>query len=280
MPKSQKSASVAKMVAGTSRSWKIQREPFNSDVETIIQDNIPVSLLDDPDQIVNHEQIPEKIRVSVIDGFGKDYFYNRQWTLAEVKRLNRVIVYPRENLTNSIAQICSPNCTIKDTCPYDILGEAPVSNRCPVELKLAKLLTDEYNHAVAERHKLNVEDIETDIVYYNLIRGLVEADIVENRLNSALSRDGFTQDTPTAVNEETGEVFYKKEESVAVRIKDRVNQRKDKLYQQLIASPEMVAKYKIKSENDAMSRLLDVVEKLEKTALLGENVVDAEIIDE
>jgi hypothetical protein len=258
------------MIPQASRISALKQEPYNSDVITMIEDNIPISLLEDPDMVIPHDKIPAKVRDAVISGFGLKYFNEKEWTLAQVKKLSRVITYPRENLTNSIAQICSPNCTIKNTCPYDILGEAPLGEACPVELQLSKLLTDEYNAAVADRHNIDVKELENDIVYYNLIRGLVEADIVENRLNAAIGTDGFIQETPTAVNEETGEVFYRKEESVAIRIKDRVSGRKDKLYQQLIASPEMIAKYKIKTDSDVMSRLLDAVEQLEKTAAFKE----------
>jgi hypothetical protein len=279
--RSNKSANYNEMRPQVSRAKTLKRTPFNEDIITLLNDSVPTTLLENPDQIVPHESIPNKVKDAIINGFGEKYFYDKEWSLLEVKKLKRVITYPRENLTNSIAQICSPNCTIKDTCPYDIIGEAPVGSRCPIELKLAQLLTDEYNLAVSERHNIAVEDLESDIVYYNLIRGLVEADIVDNRLNSAIGRDGFTQDVPSAVNSETGEVFFKQEESVAIRIKDRVNGRKDKLYQQLIASPEMIAKYKIKSEGDIMNRLLDAVEQLEKAATTTKSIdVNKEIIND
>ena len=152
-------------------------------------------------------------------------------------------------------------------------------HNCPVELNLAKMLTKEYIIAVSERLQKDLKDLNEDIIYHNLIKGLVESDIVENRLNSSIANNGLISEEPAAINQQTGEVYYKDEESVYLRIKDKVLSRKDKLYRQLLATPEMIAKYKNKSESDKIAQMVDVIDRISKIADdLEPSIKDGEIV--
>jgi len=116
---------------------------------------------------------------------------------------------------------------------------APVGERCPIELKIAQLSYREYVKAVALRLNISEEDVVNDIILHNLISGLVESDMIEARLNAKIAKEGFVTDVPVVVNQQTGEVYMREDESVAVKIKERVARRKDQLYRQLLATPEM-----------------------------------------
>ena len=191
------------------------------------------------------------------------------------------MVTPRQSVTNTLAQICGPNCQYKDNCPHDIVGMAPVGERCPQEQALIKILYEEHARAVSERLQTDVESLKEDIISHNLIMGLVEADITSMRLDGSIAKDGFITDVPTVVNEETGEVHYKEEEAVAVRIKERVYKRRDQIYRQLLATPEMAEKYKRKDEIDQLARTAGLVERLESLIAKAEtnHITNAEVID-
>lgn len=275
-----KKASAEKMLPQVSRVGEIRgtgptEEPATLDLTA----RDPAYILRDPDEPIEPDEVPGEIRDAVIAEYGEEFFHEIEWTWRKVSKLRRAITHPRENLTNSIAQVCGPHCTIREGCPYDILGRPPVGLRCPIELRLADMLTADYITAVQERLNVDRHELVEDLIYFNLIRGLVETDVVENRLNGSLSANGFITEVPTVINEETGEVYYREEESVAMRIKARVEARKDKLYRQLLATPEMAAKYRRKGEEDRLAKVADVLDRLDKF-LVATTITDAEVTGE
>jgi len=247
-----------------------------------IQSQTPVAFVKDPDQEVPVERIPEHLRDAIIQNYGEEFLREKTWTLRILKKLNMAIGNPRENVNNTLAQICGPNCQYKDTCPHDIVGRAPVGERCPQERGLIKLLYHEYMVAVSDRLHSDVEELKHDIISHNLVMGLVEADITSMRLDGSIAKDGFISEVPTVVNEDTGEVHYREEEAVAVRIKERVYKRRDQIYRQLLATPEMAEKYKKRDTQDALAKTANLVERLE--GLVGKveqrQITDAEVVDE
>lgn len=137
-------------------------------------------------------------------------------------------------------------------------------HNCPIEINVASRIYESYVEAVSERLKIEPTEIKSDIILHNLVNGIVEADMVEARLNGAIAEGGFTTDVPVVVNEQTGEVFTKEEESIAVKIKERIAKRKDQLFRQLLATPEMAEKYKRKGHDDNLARSAKILDKLEK----------------
>jgi len=236
--------------------------PLEDPVTVSVESESPVSFLKNPDEVVPHNEIPETLRKAIIETYGGEIFYGREWTRGKLRRLHKAIVAPRENLTNTTAQICSPSCSQKSHCPYDIIGMAPVGERCPIELKIAQLSYREYVKAVALRLNISEEDVVNDIILHNLISGLVESDMIEARLNAQIAKEGFVTDVPVVVNQQTGEVYMREDESVAVKIKERVARRKDQLYRQLLATPEMEERYRKKGTDDSAQRAADALERL------------------
>lgn len=229
-----------------------------------IESDRPIKFVADPHMLVDHANVPQRLKDAIIENYGEEFFYTTSWSFGTLKRLHKAIFFPRENVTHTIAQICSRNCTLQDVCAYAIVGVPPAGERCPIELKMAAGLYNEYVKAVSERLAKDEHEIRTDIILHNLINGLVEIDIIEMRLNSLISKEGFVIQTVTVVNEESGQVYTRDEESVAVRIKERVNARKGVLYRQLIATPEMTEKYKRGRESDLVARTAEVLSEIEK----------------
>lgn len=262
------------------RVKSIDNRPFTEEAITVdFNSNNVVRVLDNPDEVVPHNEIPEKLRKAIIAMSGEEYFYNTEWNRARLKRLSRALSHPKENVIHAIAQVCGPNCTSIDLCPYDAIGKAPVGDRCPVEYNLAMLLLEEYLKAISERLGTTTDELRNDMIVYNMIMGIVEADIVNYRLNGLIASTGLTQEDPTIIDSEVGTVYYKTEESVAMRIKERVNKRKDTLFEQLIATPEMEAKYRNRKTTDAFSKIFNALDKLDK--LFDETkVIDGEIVED
>lgn len=225
----------------------------------------PVAFVDDPDEVVAHDRIPLHLRETIVSSYGEEYFTSREWTVGTLKRLSQAMSYPRENVSGTVAQVCpDEKCPLEMECPFHIMGRPPIGERCPIELRIAEELYNAYVHAVAERLQAEEQEIRSDIIFANLIMGLVKSDIVENRLDGIISRDGFSTQIPSAIDEITHEVYYHEEESVAVRIQDRVRKRKDRIFQQLIATPEMAEKYRKGGSNDVVTKTLSVLDAIEK----------------
>lgn len=259
------------------RDLDLTEDPINLDLDF----SKPLSTIDDPHQIVPHEHIPDKIKRIIVGMYNEEYFYENEWSVQKLNRLSKAMSHPRENVVNSLAQICSPNCPFLDICPYDIIGKAPVGERCIIELRNSKKLFQGYLEAVSERLAVDKEDLIDDMIVHNMIMGIVEADIVSNRANSIIAREGIIQQDPAAVDAESGRVWYKNEEAAAIKIKERIDKKKDALFKQLLATPEMEAKYKGKKTNEAFQRINDVLDRI--TAIIDDpdvgKIKDADIID-
>ena len=155
----------------------------------------------------------------------------------------------------------------------------PVGERCPIEIRNSRILLKHYMEALADRLGADVVDLQNDMITYNLVVGIVEADIVTNRLNSIIAKDGLVQEDPAALDPNTGRMWYKDEESVAVKMKDRINKRKDSLFEQLIATPEMQAKYRKSKGDDAVAKLADIISRIEdKIDSWQGDPIEAEVI--
>jgi len=269
-------ASVLKMIPQTSKVREIRDvSSFVDPMSLDIGGDRPLNTMDNPEDVIEHDLIPEHLKIAIIDMCGERIFLETQWTRHRLAKLSRAITHPRENVVNSLAQICGPVCPFKDICPYDITSIAPIGERCPVEIRNSKILLREYLVALGDRLSVEPEDLENDMITFNMVMGIVEADIVTNRLNSILAEKGLIQEDPAAIDSNTSKVYFRDEEAVASRIKERVSKRKDTLFEQLIATPEMQAKYKNKKGNDTIARMSGIMDKLEG---LLDNIPDNDII--
>lgn len=275
-------ASATEMRPSISKVKKVRSDLLTESITLDLDSSRPVSFIRGTQEIVEHENIPPEVRESIVQTYGEEYFLGREWTVGQITRLARIIARPRENMNNTVAQVCGDMCRMRDACPYDISGKPPVGERCPIELRTSREYYKEYVTAVADRLNITEEQIESDIVVHNIIWGIVESDMIELRLNGIIAEDDMVVEVPAVVNQETGEVYYKKEESAAMRIKERVARRRDQLLRQLLATPEMAAKYRSKGEQDNVARGAKLLDRLEKAVSLVETkgtITDAEVID-
>lgn len=275
-------ASASDMRPTTSKVREMRTDVLTEPITLDLDPSHPVSFMADPKRIVPHSEVPNDVKTSIIQTYGEEFFTSKEWTVGQITKLARIISYPRENMNNTVAQVCGPACTMKDACPYDIAGKPPIGERCPIEIRTSKEYYDEYVTAVADRLNITEDQIESDIVVHNIIWGIVESDMIELRLNGIIAENGMVVDVPAVVNQETGDIYYKEEESAAMRIKERVARRRDQLLRQLLATPEMAAKYKRAGEQDNVARGAKLLDKLERAVSLlekGADVQDAEVVD-
>lgn len=165
--------------------------------------------------------------------------------------------------SSTIVQVCKGiDCPLAYKCPLVKLHRIPLGKECFIEKQLIKRLREEYTTAIVERLNLDFDNlVDADIITRNLIIDLVEADILELRANAMISVEGFIAVVPVVVTSD-GRVETKKEEHMAFRIKEIVKKRRDIVYKQLLATPEMRMKYrKGEKKKDSAKEISATVQK-------------------
>lgn len=241
-----------------------ETDAFSDPITAEIESDRPVAFVRNPDELVPHDRVPANIRDAIIADMGEEFFTEREWTIGTLKKLAQSLTHPRENLTNTIAIVCNANCPLMDTCPYDIMGTAPVGERCPREKRLAQDIYNGYVESVSTRLNIDAEELKKDMVYHNLINALVEVDLVRARLQSNIAKKGDTVEVITTTNQQTGEAYATEVESPYIRMLDRYDAKRDRLLRQLLATPEMAEKYRRKNTNDLHSKQIEMLERFEK----------------
>ena len=250
------SVSRVKAISGT--------DAFSDPITMEIESDRPVAFVPNPNEVVPHERVPERIRNAIIADMGEEFFTGRTWTIGTLKRLSQSLTHPRENLTNTIAIVCNAQCPLMDTCPYDIMGTAPVGERCPREKQLGKDIYNGYVESVSTRLNIDADELKKDLVYHNLINALVEVDLVRARLQSHIAAKGEIVEVVTTTNQQTGEAYSTDVESPYVKMLDRYDAKRDRLLRQLLATPEMAEKYRRKNTQDIHAKQIEMLERFEK----------------
>lgn len=261
-----------------SRGLGKRRSEFNDqELDDYLSSWKPVRFVPDPSEIVPHDRIPSRLRNMILDTISEEQFLSQEWDIGRLKRLAQALFHPRENMTRMIAQVCNPQtCPFADLCQYDIIGAAPVGERCPKEIETAMLFYREYVSVISGQLRMDEEDVRSNIILHNLIMEIVESDITQARLDGMIAEHGMISERVTAVIAETGQSFTEEVEAVPVRIKERVARRKDQLFRQILATPEMSEKYKRGEKGDVVSRAVAAIEKLEKLAEQRLTITDGE----
>lgn len=201
--------------------------------------------------IVPREKVPKRIADFLVK-IGQEEVLERM-SEADLERLKESVELLELGPSASIIRVCSVNCESYNRCPLAVIKAAPLGKTCPIERDLYKKFMIEIKEAVSAKLQGldGVEDVENDAIIMTLISQLVEIEILNMRANALIASAGIVDNVP-ALSTEMG-VEYKLEEHVASKIKRDINNRKDKILRQLIASPEMaqkVGKYR-KTEKDA-----------------------------
>lgn len=252
------------LISQESKQKFIRDNSHKEYIDDDLSSDRPSRYLKNPDEIIEHDDIPEEIKRAVVEACGLHVFEETEWTRLKVKKLYNSMTHPRENMTNSVAMICSPDCYYKEECPYDIIGQPPLGERCIKELSESKILYEDYVRAIANRQEEEPENIRKDMIFHNLITNLVEVDITINRLRTIIANNGNADEFVNTINQETGETYNKREEIVESKILERYDKKRNELLKQLLLTPEMMVKYDGKSNRDHQKSHIDILNRLEK----------------
>jgi hypothetical protein len=175
---------------------------------------------------------------------------------------------------NSIPMVCAGDkCVHSKICPFQTLRKAPLSKQCPFEWNMIIVWKEQYVKT------LGIKD--EDKVEQTMLQDLIESDIMISRANAILGDEGFIMENAVGVNENTGEVAYRKEVHAAVLIKEKAQARKDKLLKAFLATRE--AGLKGAKELDDISKKMAAIEgrvRNHTDNLKNKNATDGVITEE
>lgn len=196
--------------------------------------------------------------------------------VSELKKYAIMIKYGDHNL---IPMICTgERCIGRARCPLLKFGKSPVGKECPFERFALNQWREDY-----------IESLEVDVknkVERQQILDLVEADILNARANVVLGDEGFIMENPVGVDESTGEPITRREEHIALRLKERAQNRKDKILKAFLATREQKLKAISAARKDATEYLANLRAKLREAtethnaAISKENIQDADVVHE
>jgi hypothetical protein len=190
-------------------------------------------------------------------------------------RLKDTIKINSMGIGSNIIRTCQDTCESWNRCPLAIIRKAPLGRACPVEIDLYERLVTDYKDAVTQKiHTIkSIEDIEKDPVILSLISQVVEIEIMSFRANALIADVGLTMLVP-AFATETGTEFVV-QESVASRDKRELNNRRDKILRQLLATPEMVQRIKnLQRVPTITEQKKNILDQAKKIATSSEIVID------
>jgi len=136
------------------------------------------------------------------------------------------------------------DCVYGKMCALSSSGKYPKGNLCPLEKTIAEIYFGEYLQSL----NLSIDDM--GIIEFNQIMSLIECDLLDMRARCKLNEEGMTRMVTTFINSRTGDTAENEDLSLMFAIKEKVSKRRDILLKQLLATPEIRAKYKVASLAD------------------------------
>ena len=256
---------------------RIKKPDGSIEVEAIVDPTAAITEEDDireeevKDKPVPRSKIPEAV-IKYLEKAGQSQIIDTI-TEKDLEKLKDSIELMELGPSASIIRVCSVDCESYDRCPLAIINAAPIGKTCPIEKDLYKKFMHDIKEAVSEKLQdlEGIEDVENDAIIMTLISQLVEIEIMNMRANAIIASAGIV-DTVPSLSSEFG-VEYKLEEHVASKIKRDINNRKDKILRQLIASPEMAQKV-------GRARGKDKEEDRRRWALERAREIEAKIVSE
>lgn len=170
---------------------------------------------------------------------------------------------------------CGQNCISRHICPFINEGKSsllPIGKPCPIDIVIGQ----SYYHNIL--HDMQENQIEHTAATETIIRELVSIEIYVSRIDDYMSRnlidsqeDGEGSVPLTArkivpVNMKTGDVLYERIEHPLIRTKMDLEDRRTKLLQKLLLTPEIRVKMKIGAA-DSLTKLLEQQKKNAQEAL-------------
>lgn len=119
------------------------------------------------------------------------------------------------------------NCPARLSCPLYLEGIPPVGQKCPIEMRLIRKLSE----VLGESLQVDFNDF-TEV---SQLRVIVDQEIQMMRASNYLAEEGFIMDNVIGIGED-GEAILKKEMSLAVELQDRIHKRLKDYRSQLLAT--------------------------------------------
>lgn len=192
----------------------------------------------------------------------EDTYDTIKLTPEEVEKVKRQLRKNRTTIVQSTALICpGDKCEFQLDCPLSMLGKAPIGKQCPIELELLAQWTQQY------MYEFNVDmDNFTEI---GLITELAECNLFERRANLILARYCPTMTKLEVVAiDESGKPAEQEMIAKHWELKERVKNRRDKIYKQLMATRDSKVKLKAiqttQQQTTVMQQIANIRTQLDK----------------
>ena len=193
-------------------------------------------------------------------------------TPKEIKKLLRHVNKLKYGDHCSLPMVCGgTECVATKTCPLVEIGKEAIGKACPFEDYAMKQWLKDYQESLQSDLKDKIER--------SLIMDLVECDILNARANMALSSDGFMMTNPIAVDPNTGDVLNRREEHIALKLKDRAKERKDKILKMFVATRDQKMK-QLQSLREDPSKLMAELRRKAQEVSDKHDQIDATIVTE
>ena len=140
-----------------------------------------------------------------------------------------------KTLKYSTPIVClGPKCPMNDVCVLQKSGVAPISAPCPIELMLIDKWEAEYMHDLCIDHGSKVE---MDLMY-----DMIESDLIDWRTSQMVAKEGLFDWNAIGMTRD-GHPIIAKQESIALGIKLKFKNRKDRIREDLMATRKIKAKF-------------------------------------
>ena len=196
---------------------------------------------------------------------------NLKLTEKEIVKLKKYAIMIRYGDYNVLPMMCvGERCICRLRCPLLDMGKVALGKECPFERYALMQWQADYIKALAI-------DIDNKVERQQVME-IVEADILNARANVVLSDEGFIMENPIGINENTGDAITRREEHVALKLKDRAQNRKDKIWKSFLTTREQ--KLKVALQKDPTEILAELREKARRLDEKHEKTIGAqEVID-
>lgn len=160
--------------------------------------------------------------------YGKRYLAKLELTEDDLANIHAYVDRFEFGSSSTMPLVCTGmnGCMYKQMCP--LVNKPPLAMPCVFERMMIERWTQEYIQDLAIDPKKKVERSQ--------LTDLVEADLTITRANAVIAGDSFIMDNPVGTDPDTGQVVYRKEEHIAVNVKDRALNRRDKILKAFIAT--------------------------------------------
>ena len=167
-----------------------------------------------------------------------------------------------------IAMVCpeeAEDCPHRD-CPFKKIYKLPTGDRCPVELAFIDNLTQQYMEEM-----LFDEDEMIGAVEYNMIVSLVDANVTDMRMRGMITQLGYLIDEQS-IDPRSGKDIFNKRINPLIEMMKTNDKRKSTILRQLLATPEMRERLKVKKKTRKDNEMKDTSLREKKVERLIDKV--------